>query len=274
MPYYPAHLPQTFTTRFWNLLFRNDRYFDFHDGHGPVRARQGRNPDGSRRGWVALTAEVAATAYVSGDAVVCQKARLMGMARAENRVYLCGHCLVEGQAVISKNARVSDHCHISGLVCVGEGSVVQGFALVEGSARVSDSFLGDYVRVGGESDLYKTSLSGNCVFDDRTVARNSRAEGSVQAKGDNRIIGSDLEGAIELENVHLQHVLVRRKARIVNSQFLGLSHVDNIELGGGIEVADINFEGTLRAYDKQSLRLYIEGYSPLKRAYVPGAARI
>jgi NDP-sugar pyrophosphorylase family protein len=271
VPQYPPQLPQTWQTRMWNFFFRSDLYFDFHDTHGPVRARaRSLNPDGSRRGWIAATAEVADTAFVGRDAVVCQRARLTRFARAEDQAFLSGHCFVEDQAIVRKNARVVECSHVGGQAQVNEGSVVRGFATVDGSVKLSDSLLGDNARVGGESDLYKTTLTGNCVFRGRTISRNVRAEGTVVADGDNRIEGSDLDGAIEVRNAHLQHVLARRKARIVNAQLMGRSHVDNIEIGGGVEIADLRFEGTMRAYDHQSLQLYLEN-SPTRKTFTPAA---
>ena len=41
-----------------------DATFDFHDGRGPVAARQHKNPDGSMGGWVDETATVGTDVYI------------------------------------------------------------------------------------------------------------------------------------------------------------------------------------------------------------------
>jgi hypothetical protein len=274
MPFYPPHLPQAGATQLWNLFFWTDLYFNFHDGHGPVRAHQGRNPDGSQRGWIAETASVEDSAHVSRDSVVCQRARVARLARIESRSYIFGHALVDGQAIVSNNTRVGDRAHVGGTSRVSDASVLRDFVTVEGTATVAESVLGGYARVDGQGEIFKTTITGNCALHGATVARCSRLEGAVKTTGQCRVDGSDLEGRIELVDSQIAHVLARRDVQIVRSQLLGLSHIDNIELGGGMEIVDTKFEGTMRAYDKQSLQLYLEGYSPLRRAFVPAAARI
>lgn len=80
-----------------------DTRFDFGDGAGPVAAHRHANGGG----WVADTARVEVSAYVSEEARVSGEARVFGRARVSGQALVSGQAQVFGQARVSGEARVS-----------------------------------------------------------------------------------------------------------------------------------------------------------------------
>ena len=80
--------------------------------------------------WVYEEARVFGDAIVSGDAIVCEKARVYGRAR------VCGETIVYGEAGVYGRARVYGKARVSGDAIVRDNARVFGEADVSGRARV------------------------------------------------------------------------------------------------------------------------------------------
>ena len=104
--------------------------FDFRDGNGSVPAHRHTNPDGTVGGWVAETAKVENTAWISGDTQVYGNALVYGDAR------ISGNALVHGNAWVYGNAWVSGDTQVYGDARVYGNAQVYGNALVYGDAQV------------------------------------------------------------------------------------------------------------------------------------------
>ncbi|MCH5187201.1 MAG: hypothetical protein J1F63_02265 [Oscillospiraceae bacterium] len=108
------------------------------EGASPMKRPRGTTAMGRLHenggGFVALTANVAETAYVGPDAQVL------------------GRATVSDNAVIDGNAIVSEYATVSGNAYVGGNAVVMGAATVSGNARVTESALvyGNY-KVSGNA---------------------------------------------------------------------------------------------------------------------------
>ena len=121
----------------------DDLFFDFEDGNGPVKAIRW----GNGGGWVAFTAEVDSSVYISGNA------RVYGYARVYGNVQVYGNAQVYGDALVSDNARVCGNARVYGDAQVYGDALISVDARVSGNARVS----GD-ARVSGNAKVFKTPI--------------------------------------------------------------------------------------------------------------------
>ncbi len=100
-----------------------------------------RHPNGG--GFVANTAEVSASVFVSADSVIC------------------GHAKVEGDVKIIAQSRIFQRPHISGLsgpVLIMAGSEVSGHAQISGPSTLFNSRATDHTRVFGDVRLVNSQV--------------------------------------------------------------------------------------------------------------------
>jgi hypothetical protein len=124
-------------------------------------------------GLVALTATVAATAYVGpnarvlGTAVVTASARIedyavvAGTAKVRGNAGVSGYAVVYGNATVEGNAKIRDHAQVADNAYVGGNAVVQDYARMAESSRAIDSAIvrGDAYPFGAGT------LSGTVIAD-------------------------------------------------------------------------------------------------------------
>ncbi len=97
--------------------------FDF--GSGPVPAHRHRNPDGTEGGWVAETALVDPTAYISPDSLV------WGDALIPENTRLCGACRVSTAIIVKTGIQSQfNNCEISGTAHTYLGCVFSNTRIV------------------------------------------------------------------------------------------------------------------------------------------------
>jgi hypothetical protein len=125
---------------------------DFDDGNGPQPAARHRNPDGSDGGWVAATASVAPSAYVSHDAHVFGRARIEDGCEVGyfSRVYEDAHLEsgseVEGPVYVCGRARLTRRAHLAGPSHVHGDAVLSGF-MSGYTTLAGDSFVAEGVWI-------------------------------------------------------------------------------------------------------------------------------
>ena len=107
----------------------------------PTPARRHMNPDGLLGGWVAETADVDATCYVSEDALIYGNAEVKGMVKVHDEARIHGDALVEGLVNLYGSTRVYGKAHINGLsgrVVLKGDSNIFGEGLVRGNVIATD----------------------------------------------------------------------------------------------------------------------------------------
>jgi hypothetical protein len=118
--------------------------FDFDDGNGLQPAARHRNPDGSEGGWVAATASVAPSAYVSHDAHV------FGRARVEDGCEVGYFSRVHEDAHLESGSEVQGPVHVRGRARLTRRASLYGPSVVEGDAVLSGCMSG-YTTLAGDS---------------------------------------------------------------------------------------------------------------------------
>jgi carbonic anhydrase/acetyltransferase-like protein (isoleucine patch superfamily) len=157
-------LRQPFLLRLWNFLPTRQKYYDFFDGRGPVRAHRHTNPDRTLGGWVADTAQVAPTAFVDVNACVMNQARLLGRARLADESVLCGNavacdevsisgrCVIGGGVIVKDNAQLHKSVRADGFAEVTSNTVLEGNVRVGGVNVIIDgAHISGYVEISGET---------------------------------------------------------------------------------------------------------------------------
>jgi UDP-3-O-[3-hydroxymyristoyl] glucosamine N-acyltransferase len=187
--YYPSHLPQSRWTRL-NNFFSGKAVFDFGDGRGAVSAAPHVNPDKTAGGWVASTAKVGQSAFVSPDAVVFQDAVVADAARVED----CSQ--VFGKARMTQQARTRDRAKVGGCALMrqqalaSDDAVMDNYSTAEGECWLrenvqvkDDAVVGDQCRLEGDAVVGGSSkLSGRVYLGGHVVVEGkSSLEGNVRA---------------------------------------------------------------------------------------------
>lgn len=139
-------------------------------------------------GFVADTANVAATVYVGenakilGYATVSGNAVIDGHAVVQGNAKVSGNAIIDGYAIVDKNAQVTDNAYVSDYAIISGTSTISGHAKVIDSAYVTNYYLAtDYAVIKGQaiccgaSSNNKGSAIGQAIvygdfFDDATIA--------------------------------------------------------------------------------------------------------
>lgn len=130
-----------------------------------VEAHRHQNPDGSKGGWVADTANVADTAYVEPEATVYGQAKVDGTARISDNAAVFGSARIGGAAVIEDNAKVFDFALVKGHARVGGDAKIYGSAHVEGSVVIDElAKIRDYARILDDARVSGTAVVGARVI--------------------------------------------------------------------------------------------------------------
>jgi hypothetical protein len=142
------------------------------------------NPAGSRHanggGFVASTAQAAATAYVGPNARVLERAQVSGSARVEGRAVVRGSALVRDKAVVRDHALVAGSAAIYGSAVVADGAKVWG-GNIRDSARI-DGAANLRLSTGGTNGVYgKARVGGGAWAVDNNAMNLS---GTAQILGD------------------------------------------------------------------------------------------
>ena len=116
---------------------------DFETDDGPVRAH--RHQRGG--GWVADTATVASTAFVGRDASVFDGASVLDEASIDGTSWVSGDALVTDRARIGGDAEITGNAHISGDAQVTDDASVSG-----------DARIGEYAVVGGNAQILGSAV--------------------------------------------------------------------------------------------------------------------
>lgn len=159
-------------------MMKKDESFTFEEAIGPVPAYRHENGGG----WVANTARVDPTVYVGPDAMVYNRATVLGNSKISGSARVYGRSTVCKEAVITDSARVYDHAFVTDRAQIKGESHVYGSSyichdvLIHDAARVSDSVcvygratvygeLGGEVRVYGATHICKGfRLSGDVIL--------------------------------------------------------------------------------------------------------------
>ena len=136
----------------------------------PVPPAEGApHPNGG--GFVARTAEVAATAYVGPDARVTGISKVLDQARIDGRAEV-RDSTVSGRAVVTGRALVMENSTVTGDAIVADHAVVRRKSIVTDHARVlehaninSGGTCGGHVTVKGLANVYGGNQSGTAMID-------------------------------------------------------------------------------------------------------------
>ncbi len=127
------------------------------------KMRRHRNPDGSRGGLVAETAEVEKTVYVGPNACVDGTAQVSGKVKLLGHAYVCHQAKVSGNVMVSQNASVEGNSKVEGNARISGRAVVSHYARVSGKVRISG-----HVMIEGASEVRgEGSLTGHLIIDSR-----------------------------------------------------------------------------------------------------------
>ena len=88
------------------------------------------NPDGSEGGWVAETAVVEDTCYMSKDAEVMEYAQVLG------NVEMHDICVVQGFAIVKDDAKLHDWCRITDNATVCGSAAICGGSIIGGKSYI------------------------------------------------------------------------------------------------------------------------------------------
>ena len=165
------------------------RLHDFGDGKGAVHAHRHRGGGG----WVADSASVTDSAYVSRAAVVFGNAEVRDGARITGNGRVSGHAEVCGNAHVFGGAKVCGNARVYGDAEVFENAEVSGEANVSGDAKVCND-----AKVRGDAEVYgdaevsgKAVVSGNAtVCDNAKVAGNARVSDNATVCDNAKVAGN------------------------------------------------------------------------------------
>ena len=106
----------------------------FRDVCGEVLAHRHTNPDGSLGGWVAESATVARGAFLAAEAVVFDRASLLGSARVDGVSRIFDTAIVEDKANVIASS-IGGEARVAGRAIVTRSTLL-GSALAEGDAAL------------------------------------------------------------------------------------------------------------------------------------------
>ena len=165
---------------------------DFGDGSGSVAAHRHSNGGG----WIADTATVMDSVYVSRNAQVFGEASVSDHARIRDSARVSGSAEVYGNAQVFDRAEISDDAVVCDIAKVYGDAKVGGNARVEDHARVFGraSVTGNARVYGGAEVVDDASVSGDAaVFDNAKVfaqvSGNALVFDNAQVPGDARVLG-------------------------------------------------------------------------------------
>lgn len=183
-------------------------------GHEPESLRDAHGEAGSAHanggGFVANTANVAATAYVGPQARVLGNAQVLDSARLEGRAHIQDNVIVRNSAIVSSNAKlidnvivehqatVRDNVKLAGSVRVSDESKIQGGGYFGGSFNTSQNalVLGSHINImTNGSTLNGTSLSnGHTWLDSSATYSMGVGQNDWTVDGQGLISHYDFEG--------------------------------------------------------------------------------
>jgi len=200
------------------------------------------HPNGG--GWVANTANVAATAYVGPYAQVLENATVSGNARID------GHAIVKGSAIVSGNAIVRDNA------IVGSSAKVRENAVVEQAARIfynSDIF--GSARIQGSPIVYSSAVSGSAIIKDLAWLDGATVSGTA-------IIGGDAEDFKTISaGTYFQDYGVRNGDGLT-SHYLNNDINPSIDEYTGLTPVNTTMEGFDYSVDKTNRCLLLRSRKP------------
>lgn len=125
---------------FYNRLKYAPHKFEYQDGEVP--AYRHRNPDGSEGGWVAETALVEDSVYVSPNAEVFEYASVTGNVRIEDEARVCEFARVGGNAIIDHRSLICGNATVSGNAYIGGNSIITELTEVGGHTEIISEIKG------------------------------------------------------------------------------------------------------------------------------------
>ena len=158
---------------------------DFKDGDGRVFAHRHANGNG----WVADTAQVAESVFVSSGAQVYGNARVFDtvkitgkasvgdFARVMNRVKLSGNAIVRGSALLR------DSVHLTGKALVTGQAYLSGNTFADGRVRIGDFAVVHNTRCTGPKFAYALEIWGNAKVFDSRLSGPSRVQDTAVLQG-------------------------------------------------------------------------------------------
>nr|HPR33670.1 DUF6055 domain-containing protein [Prolixibacteraceae bacterium] len=171
----------------WPLVYRFPYMLSFTGAdpegfHTPGEISTGGAKHSNGGGWVASTAQVAASVYVGPNARVLGSARVSDQAR------------VEDFATIQDNAVLSGHARVCNNALVGKSARISGNARVEKSARVWGGQMTDEAVLTGNAVTFNCKLSGRAVIRDVAWLSGVTLSGYTIVGGDKTSFVSCSEG--------------------------------------------------------------------------------
>lgn len=172
---------------------------DFKDGRGKVFAHHHVNGGG----WVADTAKVADTVFVSKYAQVFHNAIVEGRAHVGNQARVFGNAhisdrsRVENHAVVAGKTRMADDCRLLassqayGGILTGS-TVLHDDCAITQNPRVHSCILRRSSRIGGYASVFETSLEDFAYIGGAGIVIKSSLRGFVTIAGNAQVMSSRL----------------------------------------------------------------------------------
>ncbi len=124
--------------------------YDFDDGSGPVPAHRHTNG----QGWIADTATVDTSVYVSEHAKVYGKALVNGAVKIFDRVRVSGQASINDKVALYDDAYISDNVILSDAVVIAGDAQILGYTILTENIRVIGStVMNQAIRLAGSADI-------------------------------------------------------------------------------------------------------------------------
>ena len=151
------------------------------------------NPDGSKGGFVADTAEVDSTVFVGPNAAVCGTAKVKRNADIKKNAKVYWHAFVigpldptEDRLTVTDNARVYGNAIVTGSSRISGNAEVYMNAQVLNKAQVSgNAIVRDYAKIRGSAQARDDTLFAH----DAIVGGNAQVYGNAKITGDAMVYG-------------------------------------------------------------------------------------
>lgn len=165
----------------------------FHSRDGSVLAEAHKHPNGG--GWVANTAKVDTSVYVSSGSEVFGNAEITGhvVIRGKCRIYgrakITGDVTLLGDVVIYDNVQINGQATISGMIELKNDANVLGLSslrgdlVVRGNALIRSSILAGWGSVQDHASILNSSLEGDFCVCNHAVLNASTCRGRFAIGG-------------------------------------------------------------------------------------------
>lgn len=242
----------------------------FHGNNPNQRVEAHKHPNGG--GWVANTAKVAPSVYVSstsevfdyaeinGHVIIRGKCRIFGNARIDGDITILGHVIIQDNVRISGRATIDGRIDIKNAVCVYGTSSIRGEVILNNNAVINESVVAGWGSISDRVSVFSSTLNGDFCLCNHVAVNTSTLIGRFMLGGSATICAS------RVTNTMAPHSRFYRKKLRKASHPPPTRDLNSVELPHDTNCVSTHVDVTLRSTNVLRGRTTITGsdvYAPV-----------